>query len=195
MLRQREHLPAVLQGIVGFDACNDLSCSMHLGSVGCSASPICGKLVSPPVRIVKRNKAAAVVLSEEEYMRLSGKQPSNRPRVTALQWLFSQSAAGSRDKVKIDADLVQERAWIAFFDASPLIYLIEGNEPFAGRVRNQWAALAEAHPSMGAAASRLSWLECRVRPLKNDDAAVLTLFDTFFCPARSRMGGVGPGRG
>lgn len=74
---------------------------------------------------------------------------------------------------------------IAFFDASALIYLIEGNEPFAGRVRNQLAALAEAHPGMGAAVSRLSWLECRVRPLKNEDAAVLALFDTFF--ARSDL--------
>jgi predicted nucleic acid-binding protein len=69
---------------------------------------------------------------------------------------------------------------IAFFDASALIYLIEGSEPFAGRVRNQLAVLAEAHPDMGAAVSRLSWLECRVRPMKNDDGAVLALFDAFF---------------
>ena len=69
---------------------------------------------------------------------------------------------------------------IAFFDASALIYLIEGSKPFAGRVRNQLATLAKAHPDMGAAVSRLSWLECRVRPMRNDDAAVLALFDTFF---------------
>lgn len=69
---------------------------------------------------------------------------------------------------------------IAFFDASALIYLIEASEPFAGRVRNQLAVLAEAHPDMGAAVSRLSWLECRVRPMKNNDAAVLALFDAFF---------------
>lgn len=69
---------------------------------------------------------------------------------------------------------------IAFFDASALIYLIEGSEPFAGRVRAQLAALAEAHPEMGAAVSRLSWLECRVRPMKHNDTAVLELFDAFF---------------
>lgn len=69
---------------------------------------------------------------------------------------------------------------IAFFDASALIYLIEGSEPFAGRVRAQLAALAEARPEMGAAVSRLSWLECRVRPMKHNDTAVLELFDAFF---------------
>lgn len=69
---------------------------------------------------------------------------------------------------------------IAFFDASALIYLIEGSERFADRVRNQLAVLAEAHPDIGSAVSRLSWLECRVGPMKNDDAAVLALFDAFF---------------
>lgn len=64
-----------------------------------------------PVRIVKRNKSAAVVLSEEEYLRLTGKPSSDRPRVTALQWLLSQPTAGTRDKVEIDAALAQERAW------------------------------------------------------------------------------------
>jgi predicted nucleic acid-binding protein len=69
---------------------------------------------------------------------------------------------------------------ISFFDASALIYLIEGNEPFAGRVRQQLAALEQAHPDMGAAVSRLSWLECRVGPMKSDDAAALASFDAFF---------------
>lgn len=64
-----------------------------------------------PVRIVKRNKSAAVVLSEEEYLRLTGEQPVGRPRVTALQWLLSQPAAGKREKAEIDAELTQERAW------------------------------------------------------------------------------------
>lgn len=69
---------------------------------------------------------------------------------------------------------------IAFFDASALIYLIEGNEPFASRVREQLATLSRSQPDMGAAVSRLSWLECRVRPMKHDDTAVLALFDAFF---------------
>lgn len=69
---------------------------------------------------------------------------------------------------------------IAFFDASALIYLIEGQAPFAGRVRAELAAIERAHAGVGAAVSRLSWLECRVRPMKANDAAVLALFDAFF---------------
>jgi predicted nucleic acid-binding protein len=69
---------------------------------------------------------------------------------------------------------------IAFFDASALIYLIEGAEPFAGRVRKELAAAARRHPDLGAAVSRLSWLECRVGPMKANDGVALAAFDAFF---------------
>lgn len=69
---------------------------------------------------------------------------------------------------------------IAFFDASALIYLIEGAEPFAGRVRSELAQIARKHPKMGAALSRLTWLECRVRPARNNELAALAAFDSFF---------------
>jgi predicted nucleic acid-binding protein len=69
---------------------------------------------------------------------------------------------------------------IAFFDASALIYLIEAKEPFAGKVRKELAAIAKKHPDIGAALSRLTWLECRVGPMKANDSATLTAFDAFF---------------
>ncbi|WP_244107297.1 type II toxin-antitoxin system VapC family toxin [Burkholderia sp. BCC0419] len=69
---------------------------------------------------------------------------------------------------------------IAFFDANALIYLLEGKEPFASRVRAELAAVYRAHPEVGSAVSRLSWLECRVGPMKANDAAILNLYDTFF---------------
>jgi predicted nucleic acid-binding protein len=69
---------------------------------------------------------------------------------------------------------------IAFFDASALIYLIEGAEPFAAKVRQELAAATKKHPDLGAAVSRLSWLECRVRPMKNNDSTTLAMFDAFF---------------
>lgn len=69
---------------------------------------------------------------------------------------------------------------IAFFDASALIYLIEGDEPFAGKLRRKLAAVAEMHPDLGAAVSRLTWLECRVGPMKTNDSATLAAFDAFF---------------
>ena len=69
---------------------------------------------------------------------------------------------------------------IAFFDANALIYLVEGAEPFAGRVRSALARLTTRHRKMGAAVSRLSWLECRVRPARNNELAALAKFDAFF---------------
>lgn len=64
-----------------------------------------------PVRIVKRNKPAAVVLSEEEYRRLTAGQASAHPGLTAMQWLLSQPTGGQRTKAEIDAALASERAW------------------------------------------------------------------------------------
>lgn len=69
---------------------------------------------------------------------------------------------------------------IAFFDASALIYLIEGNEPFASKIRIELASAATTHPALGACVSRLTWLECRVGPMKSNDVASLNAFDTFF---------------
>ena len=74
---------------------------------------------------------------------------------------------------------------IAFFDASALIYLIEGREPFAAQVRASLRNLTHRFPQLGVAISRLSWLECRVGPMKTNDLAVLGRYDTFF--ARSDL--------
>lgn len=74
---------------------------------------------------------------------------------------------------------------IAFFDTSALIYLIEGAQPFAGRVRSALLQLHQQHPVLGAAVCRLTRLECRVLPLKRNDAAVLASYDGFF--ARSDL--------
>ena len=68
----------------------------------------------------------------------------------------------------------------AFFDTSALIYLIEGKEPFAGKVRKELAAAASNQPDLGSAVSRLTWLECRVGPMKANDNARLAMFDAFF---------------
>lgn len=69
---------------------------------------------------------------------------------------------------------------IAFFDACALIYLIEGKEPFSTQVRRQLAEATQAYPGIGSAVCRLSWLECRVGPMKTNDMGTLTLFDAFF---------------
>jgi predicted nucleic acid-binding protein len=69
---------------------------------------------------------------------------------------------------------------IAFFDASALIYLVEGNPPFAEKLRAELLRWAKRHPDAGTAVSRLSWLECRVRPAREGDHATLAAFDAFF---------------
>ena len=69
---------------------------------------------------------------------------------------------------------------IAFFDASALICLIEGREPFAGSVRAAIRSLIGGHPDARIALSRLSWLECRVGPMRSNDAGLLAVYDAFF---------------
>lgn len=64
-----------------------------------------------PVHIIKRNHAAAVVLSEAEYRHLVAQQPPQYPGLSALQWLLAQPAAGTRDKAEIDAALAEQRSW------------------------------------------------------------------------------------
>ena len=68
----------------------------------------------------------------------------------------------------------------AFLDASALIYLVEGAEPFASRARRALSDLAGRERSVAVALSRLTWLECRVLPLREEDTVALQAFDAFF---------------
>lgn len=69
---------------------------------------------------------------------------------------------------------------IAFLDANALIYLIEGAEPFAGRVRDQLRTITHAGKSTQLAMSALSRLECRLGPMKSGDTRMLAEYDAFF---------------
>lgn len=64
-----------------------------------------------PVHIVKRNKPAAVVLSEDEYQRLAHVRTVAPAGLTAVQWLLGQPVAGQRSKSQIDTALRAERGW------------------------------------------------------------------------------------
>jgi len=64
-----------------------------------------------PVHIVKRNKPAAVVLTEDEYQRLAHGRAVLPVGMTAMQWLLTQPASGTRTKAQIDSDLKAERNW------------------------------------------------------------------------------------
>jgi PHD/YefM family antitoxin component YafN of YafNO toxin-antitoxin module len=66
-----------------------------------------------PVHLLKRNRSAAVVLSEQHYRQLQ-LQASRAPvaEASALQWLLALPPSTSpRSKAEIDAELATERNW------------------------------------------------------------------------------------
>lgn len=68
-------------------------------------------LARGPVRIIKRNRAVAVVLSAAEYGRLTTAQPLVEPGLTALQWLLTHGAGDGRSREEIDQSLARDLAW------------------------------------------------------------------------------------
>lgn len=69
---------------------------------------------------------------------------------------------------------------IAFLDANVIIYQMEGEGPFAYRVRTALSDLVKTYPRIGTCVSRLTWLECRVGPMKSNNNALLQKYDDFF---------------
>lgn len=64
-----------------------------------------------PLHIVKHNRPSAVVLPEDEYLRLTTGKSQPSGGVTAMQWLLQQQSSGQRSKSQIDAALKSERDW------------------------------------------------------------------------------------
>jgi len=64
-----------------------------------------------PVHLLKRNKPAAVVLTEEAYRQLAEGVLAAPVGMSAVQWLLAYPTLESRDKTEIDAALAAERAW------------------------------------------------------------------------------------
>lgn len=67
-----------------------------------------------------------------------------------------------------------------FLDANALIYLLEGNSAIAERTRATLAGIRQRHPHASLAISELSCLECRVKPLRENDKSLLARYDGFF---------------
>lgn len=67
-----------------------------------------------------------------------------------------------------------------FLDANVIIYLTEGTKALREAVRRALAARREASGSARLAVSRLSWLQCRVRPLREQNRRSLKAYDGFF---------------
>ena len=69
---------------------------------------------------------------------------------------------------------------IAFLDASALIYLMDGEAPWAEATQTTLQQLAVSAPGLVLAVSRLSFLECRVAPLRRGDPACIDRFEALF---------------
>jgi hypothetical protein len=66
-----------------------------------------------PVHLLKRNRPAGVVLSEEHYRRLHHQaSQAPAPEISSLEWLLKQApSTPGRSKAEIDAELAEERHW------------------------------------------------------------------------------------
>jgi hypothetical protein len=77
---------------------------------------------------------------------------------------------------------------ILYLDANAIIYAIEGI-PGLRRVPLRWIEEAEVSPESVMVTSRLSMLECRVKPLREGDHAGVGRIDGFFQRREARSRG------
>jgi len=67
---------------------------------------------------------------------------------------------------------------MVFWDACAIIYFVEGATPWLDRLIPLLDSLDRQH--RGHAVSELSLLECRVKPLREQDVATLARYERFF---------------
>jgi predicted nucleic acid-binding protein len=69
---------------------------------------------------------------------------------------------------------------ILFLDACALIYRVEEVAPWNARLVKLIADLRRRHAGLQFAVSRLSYLECRVQPLRDGDEALALRYEALF---------------
>jgi len=69
---------------------------------------------------------------------------------------------------------------IAFLDACAIIYRVEAVEPYLSKLKRALAQLHRIEQPATIAVSRLSLIECRVKPLRDKDRTTLGLYRSFF---------------
>jgi len=72
---------------------------------------------------------------------------------------------------------------IIFLDANTIIYRVEAVEPFNQQLFATVQDLVEKHPNAGFAVSRLSMLECLVKPLQEQNNPYIDRYRAFFASA------------
>ncbi|MEI6826722.1 MAG: PIN domain-containing protein [Desulfuromonadales bacterium] len=76
---------------------------------------------------------------------------------------------------------------ILYLDANIIIYRVEVVEPFNQKVFATIQELVTLHPDAGFAVSRLSMLECLVKPLRDQNAAEIDRYRGFFASTGLQM--------
>ena len=71
-------------------------------------------------------------------------------------------------------------AHTAFLDACAIIYWIEVSEPWYGNFQQQLKKLQQTYEYIEIAISDLSRLECLVKPLRDNQAEIVKLYEAFF---------------
>lgn len=67
-----------------------------------------------------------------------------------------------------------------FLDACAVIYWVEAKSPFYSQFTRKLQELRKKHPNASFSVSRLSHLECKVGPLRDEDQRLLGLYEAFF---------------
>ena len=80
---------------------------------------------------------------------------------------------------------------LLYIDTCCIIYLIEAASPFHSSVARR-ITRHSASPDATLVTSRLARLECRTKPLRDKDAALLARYETFFTAQRFRLVDVSP---
>lgn len=75
---------------------------------------------------------------------------------------------------------------ILFLDACVLIYRVEEVVPWNAHLTKLLAGLGRRYAGLQLAVSRLSYLECRVQPLRDGDGALLARYDALFAAPELR---------
>src|SRR5579872_1770824 len=68
-----------------------------------------------------------------------------------------------------------------FLDACAIIYWVEMSEPYYSRFANILYEIRKKHKKPTFAASYLSLLECRIKPLRDHNEILLKHYQQFFC--------------
>lgn len=77
-----------------------------------------------------------------------------------------------------------------FLDACVIIYWVEAVDPWFSKLERRLDELRREFKGLSIAASVLSRLECRVKPLREADTDLLGRYDRFFSETQARMMGL-----